>query len=187
WPYTQFPQNFNAFVLRSKGNPLALVPLVKERLWSVEKNLPISEIATMDQIMSDSLSRRRLYTVLLSIFAGSALLLAAVGIYGVVSHSVSLRTHELGLRIALGAQRRDILSLVLARGLGVALVGMAIGTAAALWLTRLMSSLVFGVSTSDPLTFGSVAAALTLIALVACYVPARRAMGVDPMVALRCE
>ncbi len=187
WPYTQFPQNFNAFVIRSAGDPMALVPLVKERVWSVEKNLPISEIATMEQVLSDSLSRRRLYTVLLGIFAGSALLLAAVGVYGVVSQSVSQRMHEMGLRVALGAQRKDVLVLVLGRGLTVALIGMAFGMAAAMALTRLISALLFGVSATDPWAYGAVAVVLAMVALFACYVPARRAMNVDPVVALRCQ
>jgi putative ABC transport system permease protein len=187
WPYFQFPQNFNAFVVRTEGNPARLIASIKERIWSVDKTLPISKIATMDQLISDSLARRRLYMILLSVFAASALLLAAVGIYGVMSYSVSLRTNEMGIRIALGAQARDVLMLVMKRGLSVALVGMAIGIAAAFALTRLMSSLLFQVRAVDPFAFGAVAVALLLVALLACWIPARRAARVDPITALRSE
>jgi predicted permease len=187
WPYFQFPQNFNSFVVRADGDPTRLIAPIKERIWSVDKTLPISRIATMDQLISDSLARRRLYLILLSVFAGAALLLAAVGIYGVMSYSVSRRTNEMGVRIALGAQATDVLVLILKQGLGVATLGMAIGIAAAFALTRLMSSLLFGVSATDPFAFGAVAIALMIVALVACYIPARRATRVDPMTALRNE
>ena len=187
WPYFQFPQNFNAFVVRTEGDPNRLIAPIKERIWSVDKNLPISKIATMDQLISDSLARRRLYMVLLSVFAGAALLLAAVGIYGVMSYSVSQRIHEMGIRIALGAQARDVLALVMKRGLSVALIGMTIGITAAFALTRLMSSLLFGISATDPFAFGAVAIALVLVALLACYIPARRATRVNPINALRLD
>ena len=187
WPYFQFPQNFNAFVVRAEGDPARLIEPMKERIWSVDKTLPISKIATMDQLISDSLARRRLYMVLLSVFAASALLLAAVGIYGVMSYSVNQRTNEMGIRIALGAQARDVLVLVMKRGLSVAIAGMTIGIAAAFALTRLMSSLLFEVRAADPFAFGAVAAALMLVALLACWIPARRAARVDPITALRSE
>jgi predicted permease len=187
WPYFQFPQNFNSFVVRADGDPTRLIAPIKERIWSVDKTLPISKIATMDQLISDSLARRRLNMILLSIFATVALLLAAVGIYGVMSYSVSRRTNEMGVRIALGAQATDVLILILKQGLSVAALGMAVGIAAALALTRLMSSLLFGVSATDPFAFGAVAIALVIVALVACYIPARRATRVDPMTALRNE
>jgi predicted permease len=187
WPYFQFPQNFNSFVVRSDSDPTRLIAPIKERIWSIDKTLPISKIATMDQLISDSLAHRRLNMLLLSIFATVALLLAAVGIYGVMSYSVSRRTNEMGVRIALGAQTTDVLMLILKQGLRVAAMGMAIGIAAALALTRLMSSLLFGVSATDPLAFVAVAIALTIVALIACYIPARRATRVDPMAALRNE
>ena len=187
WPYFQFPQNFNAFVVRTEGDPNRLIAPIKERIWSVDKTLPISKIATMDQLISDSLARRRLYMVLLSVFAAAALLLAAVGIYGVMSYSVSQRMNEMGIRIALGAQSRDVLVLVMKRGLTVALLGMSIGIAAAFALTRLMASLLFGVRATDPFAFGAVAAVLMLVALLACYLPARRAARVDPIAALRID
>lgn len=187
WPYFQFPQNFNAFVVRTEGDPARLIASIKERIWSVDRNLPISKIATMDQLISDSLARRRLYMILLTVFAAAALLLAAVGIYGVMSYSVSQRIHEMGIRIALGAQPNDVLALVMKRGLSVALLGMTIGFAAAYALTRLMSSLLFGVRATDPFAFGAVALALLIVALLACYIPARRATHVNPMTALRNE
>lgn len=187
WPYFQFPQNFNAFVVRTDGDPVQMIAAIKERIWSVDKTLPISGIATMDQLISDSLARRRLNMVLLSIFASVALLLAAVGIYGVMSYSVSQRTNEMGIRIALGAQPRNVSVLILKQGLSVALIGMTIGIGAAFALTRLMSSLLFGISATDPFAFGAVAIALMVVALLACYIPARRATRVDPMTALRNE
>jgi putative ABC transport system permease protein len=164
-----------------------LITPIKERIRSVDNTSPISKIATMDQLISDSLARRRLYMVLLTVFAGAALLLAAVGIYGVMSYSVSQRVNEMGIRIALGAQARDVLMLVMKRGMGVALAGMAIGIAAAFALTRLMSSLLFGVSATDPFAFIAVVATLILVALLACWIPARRATRVDPMTALRID
>jgi putative ABC transport system permease protein len=141
----------------------------------------------MEQVLSESLARRRLYMILLGVFAGAALLLAGVGIYGVVSYSVSQRRREMGIRIAIGAERGDVLRLVLGQGARAATLGIALGMAAALALTRLMASLLFGVSAADPLTFLAVALVLTLAALAASYIPARRAMRVDPMVVLRHE
>lgn len=187
WPQFQFPQLFNTIVVRSDGDPLRLVPVVKAAIWTVNKNQPISKIETMEQVLSESLARRRLYMVLLGVFAGAALLLAGVGIYGVVSYSVSQRTQEMGIRIAVGAERGDVLLLVLRQGARAAMLGIGLGIAVALALTRLMVSLLFGVSASDPLTFMAVALLLTLVALAASYIPARRAMRVDPMVALRHE
>jgi putative ABC transport system permease protein len=141
----------------------------------------------MEQVLSESLARRRLYMILLGVFAGAALLLAGVGIYGVVSYSVSQRRREMGIRIAIGAERGDVLRLVLGQGARAATLGIALGMAAALALTRLMASLLFGVSAADPLTFLAVALVLTIAALAASYIPARRAMRVDPMVVLRHE
>lgn len=187
WPYSQFPVNFNAIVVRGDTDPLRLVSAVKNQIWSVDKNQPISKIATMEQVLSDSIAQRRLYLVLLGVFAGAALLLAAVGIYGVMSYSVSQRTHEMGIRLALGAAQTEILKLILGRGAKLALLGVATGILAATALTRLMSSLLFGVRPSDPATLVSVAVLLMLVAMAACYIPARRAMRVDPMIALRYE
>ena len=187
WPYFQFPQLFNTIVVRAEEDPLRQLPAVKAAIWTINKNQPISKAQTLDQILAESLARRRLYMVLLGFFSGAALLLAAIGVYGVVSYSVSKRTHEMGIRLAIGAERRHVLRLVLGHGVKMALVGIATGIVAALALTRLMSSLLFGVSATDPLTFAGVATLLTVVALFTSYIPARRAMRIDPMVALRSE
>jgi putative ABC transport system permease protein len=187
WPYFQFPQNFNTFVVRAEGNPGSLISTLKGAIWQVDKNQPIARIQSMDQILSESMARRRTYMVLLAVFALAALLLAAVGIYGVVSYSVSRKTKEIGVRLALGAQRIDVWKFVLGEGARLALVGVTAGMFAAAVLTRLMTNLLFGIGSADPPTFAGVAALLLLIALFASYIPARRAMRVDPMVALRHE
>ena len=187
WPYYQFAQIFNSVVVRSELNIATLIPAVKSQIWSVDKNQPVSDIKTMDQVLSDSLARRRIYMALLGMFAGAALLLAAVGIYGVMSYTVNQRVHEIGLRLALGAERADVLRLILSEGTKIAFVGTATGIAVALALTHLMTTLLYGVTATDPATLLAVAALPVLVAVVACYIPARRAMGVDPIVALRHE
>jgi predicted permease len=187
WPYTQFGQIFNTMVVRTDDDPLRLTAAVKDRIWSVDKDQPVSRVQTMDQILSDSVARRRLYVVLLGVFAWVALLLAAAGIYGVVSYSVAQRTREIGIRVALGAERVDVLWLIVAQAAKLALTGELLGILLALGITRLMASLLFGTSAADPFTFACVAILLSGVALVACYIPARRAMRVDPMVALRYE
>jgi ABC-type antimicrobial peptide transport system permease subunit len=141
----------------------------------------------MEQIMSGSLAERRFAMLVLMVFAATAMLLAAVGIYGVMSYAVTRRTHELGIRVALGASRREIVGLVLRQGMRLAAIGLAGGLVAALALTRLMAGLLYGVRPADPATLAAVALLLAGIALLACYVPARRATAVDPVVALRCE
>ena len=137
--------------------------------------------------MNDSVATRHITLVLLGLFSGLALVLAAIGIYGVIAYSVQQRTHEIGIRMALGAQRSDVLRLVVGHGVKLAALGIAIGVAAAFGLTRLMSSLLFGTGSNDPITFASAATILLLVAIAACYIPARRAIAVDPMVALRYE
>jgi putative ABC transport system permease protein len=178
---------FAAVVIRSSGDPLALTASVREAVREVDRDLPIANIRSMDQIMSNMAGNARFRTLLLGVFAAVALLLAAIGIYGVISYSVAQRAREIGIRIAIGAQNRDVLSLVVGQGMKLALIGVGVGIAGALAFTRVLSGMLFNVSATDPLTFVGVSTLLALVALLACYVPARRAMSVDPMVALRCE
>ena len=187
WSYYQFGLVFNSVVVRTQSDPLLMVSAVKSGIWSVDKNQPVSEIQTMDQVLSQSLARRRLYVVLLGVFAGVALLLAAAGIYGVVSYTVTQRTREMGIRVALGAERVDILRIILLQAGKLALAGELVGILVALAVTRLMTSMLFGITAVDPLTFAGVVVLLSTVAFAACYIPARRAMRVDPMVALRYE
>ncbi|HSE38534.1 MAG TPA: FtsX-like permease family protein, partial [Blastocatellia bacterium] len=174
-------------VVRTTGDPLALTSAVRAAVQSVDKDQPVSNIASIAQIISNSVGEPRFRTLLLSVFAALALILAGVGIYGVMSYTVARRTHEIGIRMALGARPGDTIRLVVGEGLTLALIGVAVGLAGAFWLTRLLSSLLFGVSATDPLTFAVIAVLLTSVAAVACYIPARRAARVDPMIALRCE
>jgi len=187
WSYYQFGLVFNSMVVRTEGDGLATVSAIKSRIWSVDKDQPVSQVRTMDQILSQSLARRRLYVVLLGVFAGVAMFLAAAGIYGVISYSVTQRTREMGIRVALGASRVDILSTIVLQGAKLALAGELVGIVAALALTRVMTSLLFGVTAMDPMTFTAVALLLSAVAFAACYIPTRRAMRVDPIVALRYE
>ncbi|HEY6253265.1 MAG TPA: ABC transporter permease [Candidatus Angelobacter sp.] len=186
-PYQQFPSNAMELLTRSAVDPATLTSAIRNVVASIDKNQPINNIATMDQLVSDDVSIRRITLILLGMFSGLALLLAAIGIYGVLSYAVALRTREIGIRLALGAQRADVLRLVIGQGVRLAVVGVTLGLLTALALTRLMSTLLFGVSANDPLTFASVAVVLTIVALTACYIPARRAMRVDPIIALRYE
>ena len=187
WPYPELPYKVMTVVVRTATPPLSLVPAIRGVLHRMDKNQPMAKISTMDQLVATSLVRSRFMMLLLSVFAGLALVLACIGIYGVMAYSVVQRTHEIGIRMALGAQRRDVMQLILGQGARVAFVGIAIGLLAAFALTRLIASLLYGVSATDPLTFAAVAIALVSVALLACYIPARRAMRVDPLVALRHE
>ncbi len=164
-----------------------LLQAVKSEIWAVNKNLPFSSVATIDDLVSRSLGERRFNLLLLGSFAAIALTLASVGIYGLISFSTSRRTHEIGVRMALGAQTDDILKMVLKEGMTLAVTGVGLGLAASIALTRLLSSFLFGVSATDPITYAGVSLVLAAVALLACYIPARRAMKVDPMVALRYE
>jgi putative ABC transport system permease protein len=157
---------------------------VRNEIHQVDPDQPISNVRTMDQVLGEETSSRRLGMTLLAIFAALALLLATLGIYGVLAYFVVQHTQEIGVRMALGAQRSDILHLVVKKGMSLALLGVVIGLGAALALTRLMSSLLYGVGAADPMTYATIAGLLTLVALLACYIPARRATKVDPMVAL---
>jgi putative ABC transport system permease protein len=153
----------------------------------MDKDQPISNIHTLDELLENSVSQPRFNLLSLGIFAGVALALAAVGIYGAMSYLVAQRTHEIGVRMALGAQPRDVLKMVVGRGLRLVLIGLGAGLAGAMALTRLLRNLLFGVSATDPLTFAIIAVLLLLVALSACWIPARRATKVDPMAALRSE
>ena len=186
-PQSQWLDSSTILAVRAKGDPGSLAGAVRNAVWSVDKNQPISNVATMDRVIATSMAQRRFAMTLFSIFAGLALVLAAVGLYGVLAHSVSTRTNEIGVRIALGAQGSDILRLVVNQGLFLTALGIAIGLAGAAGLTRFLQSQLFGVAPTDPVTFAAVPALLAAVALLACYVPARRATRVDPMVALRYE
>ena len=184
-PPPELTYPFMTFVIRTGGDPAELAPAVRRALRAVDPNQPVSAVRTMDEVMADTVSRARFNTLLLGLFAGLATLLAAVGIFGVMNYSVTLRTREIGLRMALGARPGQVLSLILKQGLLLTLIGIAIGLAGALALTRVMSGLLFEVGSTDPATFTAIVLLLTLVSLIACYLPARRATRVDPMIALR--
>ncbi len=186
-PYRQSPTNDMNLVVRSSLDPAGLTPEIRSAVASVDKSQPIFGIETMNQVVDDSVASRRVTLILLGLFSALAMILASVGIYGVMAYNAALRTHEIGVRMALGAQRRDVFRLVLGQGTRMALWGVGLGTVGALGLTRLLSSLLFEVNANDPTTFLAVAAALVLVSLTACYLPVRRAVRVDPMVALRYE
>lgn len=188
-PYAQKPTiaAFLTFTVRTEPQPLSLGAAVQKEIESLDRNLPVANVQTMDQIVSASLEQRRLTMGLFTAFAVIAVLLAAIGVYGVVSYSVTQRTHELGIRMALGARWSDVLRLILKQGIVLAVIGVTVGLGAALALTRLISSLLFQVGTTDFWTFASVAGGLIAVVLFACYVPARRATKVDPLEALRYE
>ena len=188
-PYTQYPwaNNPQVILVRAASNPLQLVPAIRRLVAGIDSGQAISDVATMQAIVQDSLSDRSFSVALLGVLAALALILALVGIYSSMSYAVSQRIHEFGVRMALGAQGRDVLELVLRGGLTLSLMGVGIGLIAALGLTRLMSGLLFGVRASDPLTFGVAAVGLIGVGLLACYFPARRATKVDPLAALRNE
>jgi putative ABC transport system permease protein len=173
--------------VRSVVDPAAVAGAVRRQVWALDKDQPVEDVRTMDGRITSSGSPRRFYAVLLGAFAAIAVSLAAVGIYGVMNYAVSQRSHEIGVRMALGAGRGQVLALVLRQALGVTAAGLAVGLLGAFAATRLLSALLYEVDPTDPLTFIGVAALLTLVALAACAVPARRATKVDPLVALRWE
>jgi putative ABC transport system permease protein len=174
-------------IMRTNVDPASLISSIKREIQSLYKDQPVYEIQTMEEVIARSTGARRFAMTLLSVFAGLAMALASVGVYGVILYSVAQRTHEFGVRIAMGARERDVLKLVFKQGMKLVLIGVAIGLCASFALTRLVESLLFGVSAKDPLTFAIGALLLTMVAMLACWVPARRATKVDPLVALRCE
>ena len=186
-PYKQAPRPFVSFVVRTASNPESMIQPVSRAIYSIDKEQALTDVETMEQVLAKSLSDRRFNMTLLLTFAGVALVLAAVGVYGVMNYTVTLRRRELGIRMALGAEARDVLRLVLGQGLVLTLVGVVAGLIAAYALTRLMASLLYGVTATDYLTFLSVPAVLIAVGLVASYVPARRATKVNPTIALRTE
>jgi putative ABC transport system permease protein len=175
------------FVVRTTSDPASLAGLVRQAVREVNREAPVSKVRTMMEVLADSTAQRRFDTILMTLFAAVALIMAAVGIYGVMSYAVTQRTQEVGIRMALGAQPRDVLKLILKNGMVLALIGVGIGLPGAFALTRLLTGLLFGVSPTDAKTFLAVSSGLILITLLACYIPARRATKVDPLVALRYE
>ena len=187
-PYTQRRFiGFLSLVVRAKSDPRTIATAVRDQVWSIDPGQPVSHIRTMDQLLDGMMAQRRLNMVLFALFGGVALVLSAVGVYGVISYSVTQRTHEIGIRMALGAGRADVLKLIVTNGMTLVFIGVAIGLIAAVALTRLMTTLLFGVSATDPATFAAISGILSVVALAACFVPALRAIKVDPMVALRYE
>jgi len=174
-------------LVRTSPDPLSLVPPIRYELAQMDSELPMASIVTMDQLLSDSLSRSRFTMFVLGVFAAIALVLTAVGLYGVIAYSVAQRTHEIGIRMALGAQRGNVLGLILSQGTRLTLRGVGIGIVAALTLTHWMRSLLYGITTTDPITFAVVTVILTAVALLATFVPAHYATRVSPTVALRYE
>jgi putative ABC transport system permease protein len=183
----QGPTDGIDFYLRTSGDPASLAPAAQSQIWALDHDQPVANLSTMDVAISEDVAEPRFRMLLLGLFAGLGLTLALIGIYGVISYSVSQRTHEIGIRMALGAQPRDVMRDVLRDGMKLTLSGLAIGLIAALGLTRLMMSLLFEVKPTDPVTFAAVTILLGAVSVTACYFPARRAMRVDPMVALRYE
>src|SRR6266403_1382311 len=189
-PYAQYHNEgwgINVFAVRTSGDPLAAISMVRDQIHSLMPNIPVAEVASMEQLLARSLSRARFSMLLLSVFAALALVLAAVGIYGVMAYAVAQRTREIGVRLALGAQPRDVLSMVLVGGGKLAAFGVALGLIGSLGMNYFLRSQLYGVSSTDPLTYFTVAVLLGAVALAACYLPARRATRVDPLVALRYE
>ncbi|MGB8475958.1 MAG: ABC transporter permease [Candidatus Acidiferrum sp.] len=186
-PYDQDPIGAMDLVVRTAGDPMALLPALRARVLSMDAQLPIYKTKRMEDYVAASVAQRRFTSLLCAIFAGAGLLLAIVGLFGVMSYSVVQRTHEIGVRVAVGAEKPDILRLILKEGMAITIVGLGVGLAGTLALSSILKSQLFGVTATDPLTFLGVALALAVVALVACYLPARRATRVDPLVALRYE
>ena len=186
-PHQMLPISQMTFAVRSAGNPSALVTAIRQAVLSIDADQPIAQVRTMEEMMDEALGQRKLSLYLLGTFAALALLLSAIGIYGVLSFDVTRRSQELGVRMALGAARGSVLALVMKQGAGLTLCGVVVGLAGALVLTRVLETQLFGITATDPATFALVAITLTLVALVATLVPAWRATRLNPIAALRCE
>jgi putative ABC transport system permease protein len=187
YPYLQNPSGGMTLVVRTTGDPTTLSNVVRQQVLAIDPDQPIYEVQTMGQIWTDSIAPERLYLMLLGTFAVVALVLAAVGIYGVMAYSVTQRTHEIGIRMALGAAQGNVLGMVIRQGMTLAALGLVIGLGGAWLATRAMASLLFGISARDPMTFVLISLVLAAVALGACFIPALRATKVDPMIALRYE
>jgi len=186
-PHAQFPTGFSTLVVKTESEPAAMLGAIRREILAVDKDQAVFNVTTLEQLMGESIQTRKFFMLLLLVFAALALVLAAVGIYGVMSYVALQRTHEIGIRMALGAQASDVLKLIIGNGMALALIGVAAGLVGALALTRVMAGLLFGVAATDLVTFVTVSIGLIAIALLACYIPARRATKVDPLVALRYE
>jgi putative ABC transport system permease protein len=186
-PYAQAPWNNMGVALRAAAEPTALAAAARDEVMKLDPTQPVFNLKTVERMIHERTSPKRIMTALMGVFAGIALLLAGVGLYAVMAYAVSQRTREIGVRLALGARPRDILRLVTGQGLKLTLAGLALGMAGAFALTRVMAPLLYGVTATDPLTFILISLSLASVALVACWIPARRATKVDPMIALRCE
>jgi putative ABC transport system permease protein len=187
WPQPELTYSFMTLVIRTRGDAANVAAGARGVIQSLDSEQPVADVRTMESLLANSIARARFSALLLAVFASVALVLAAIGIYGVISYVVAQRRHEIGLRMALGAQARDVVTLVLRNGMMLAGLGVAIGLAGAFALTRVMTTLLFGVTPTDTITFGTVSALLLIVAFLACYIPARRATKVDPLVALRYE
>jgi ABC-type antimicrobial peptide transport system permease subunit len=183
----QWPVSFMTVVLKTAVPPASLAEAVRAEVYAVDANLPVSNVSTLDAIVAKSISQQRFYMLLLTMFACLALVLAAIGIFGVLSYAVSQRTREIGIRMALGAESRTVVYLIVRQAMVLAVFGVAAGTIAALFVSQTMTKMLFGVTPTDPVTFAGVAAVLMGVALFASYLPARRATRVDPIDALRVE
>jgi putative ABC transport system permease protein len=187
FPFQQNPGLNLTLVVRTRSDPRAFSGAVRREVAALDKDLPVSNIKFMDEIIGKSVAQPRVYALLLGIFATLALILATIGIYGVISYTVTQRTHEIGIRMALGAQPRDVLGLIIKQGMALALVGIFLGLLVSLALGRVLASQLYGVSSTDPVTFTAISLLLMFVALIACYIPALRATKVDPMIAVRYE
>ena len=187
WPHAELVYPFMTLVIRTRSDAANMSGPARDVIRSLDSQQPIANMSTMESLLAKSIARSRFNTLLLAIFAIVALVLSAVGIYGVMSYSVTQRTHEIGLRMALGAQHHDVVKLVVRQGAILGLIGIVAGLAASFGLTRFLATLLFGVKATDGTTFAAVAVGLLIVVLVACYIPARRATKVDPLVALRYE